>query len=218
MGFSHFKTEIEVARRFHLKTDSEPFVQALSLTNIPEYKFKEIQDNFKDPLSFLSEAATCEDIIKPILKVLATSYPNLRVWSHVTYTVDPENDLAGTPDFLIASPTDIRGEFGVPPLCVVEAKKSDWDQGWAQALAEMYAASTQGATMCYGVVTTGEDWQFGKFDRENALFIKQLHKLSVFDEHDEPSHLQKVFDTLNWLYDQASQVEIVRNDVSSYET
>ena len=214
MGFSHFKTEIEVAKRFHLKIESHPFVQTVSLTTIPAYKFQEIQDNFKDPLSFLSEAATCEDIIKPILKVLDRCYPNLRVWSHVTYTVDPENDLAGTPDFLVAPPTEIRGEFGVPPLCIIEAKKADWEQGWAQALAEMYAASTQGATMCYAVVSTGEEWQFGKFEREGAVFTKQLHKLSVFDEQDEPGNLQKLFDTLNWLFDQASQVKIVQNDVS----
>jgi len=46
----------------------------------------------------------------------------------------------------------------VPPLCVIEAKKEDWDEGWAPALAEMYAASIQGATVCYAVVTSGEQW------------------------------------------------------------
>ncbi|MDM8521378.1 hypothetical protein QUF64_15130 [Anaerolineales bacterium HSG6] len=79
-------------------------------------------------------------------------------------------------------------------------------------MAEMYAASTQGTTMCYAVVTTGEDWQFGKFNRENALFIKQLSKISVLDENDEPGNLQKLFDTLNWLFDQASKVKIVRTE------
>ncbi|MCI5120671.1 MAG: hypothetical protein D3908_05675, partial [Candidatus Electrothrix sp. AUS4] len=102
MGFSQFKSEIEVARRFNLRTDYKPFVQTLALKNIPEYKFEEIQENFKDPLSFLSEAATCEDIIKPILKVLDKCYPDFRVWSHVNYSVDPENDLTGIPDFLVA--------------------------------------------------------------------------------------------------------------------
>ncbi|CAK8724777.1 hypothetical protein H206_02993 [Candidatus Electrothrix aarhusensis] len=209
MGFSQFKSEIEVARRFNLRTDSKPFVQTLPLENIPEYKLEEIKENFKDPLSFLSESATCEDIIKPILKVLDKCYPDFRVWSHVQYSVDPENDLAGIPDFLVARTTQIRGELGVPPLCVVEAKKADWDQGWAQALAEMYAASIQGATRCYAIVTTGVEWQFGQFDREAALFIKQMSKLSVLDDNDEPSNLQKLFDSLNWLFEKASRVEIV---------
>ena len=209
MGFSHFKTEVEVARKFKLKTDTKPFVKMLALTEIPPYKFEEIKENFKDPLSFISEAAICEDIIKPILKVLDKCYPNFRVWSHVSYNVDPENDLSGIPDFLIAPTTEIRGELGIPPLCIVEAKKSDWDQGWAQALAGMYAASTQGATKCYAIVTTGEDWQFGQFDRKNALFIKQMNKLSVLDDCDEPSHLQKLFDTLNWLFGEADKVRII---------
>ena len=209
MGFSQFKSEIEVARRFNLRTDYKPFVRTSALKNIPEYKLKEIKENFKDPLSFLSEAATCEDIIKPILKVLDKCYPDFRVWSHVQYSVDPENDLTGIPDFLVARTTEIRGELGVPPLCVVEAKKADWDQGWAQALAEMYAASLQGATRCYAAVTTGVEWQFGQFDREASLFIKQMSKLSVLDDNDEPSNLQKLFDTLNWLFEQASRVEIV---------
>ena len=213
MGFSQFKSEIEVARRFNLRTDYRPFVQTLALKNIPKYKFEEIKENFKDPLSFLSEAATCEDIIKPILKVLDKCYPDFRVWSHVQYSVDPENDLTGIPDFLVARTTQIRGELGVPPLCVVEAKKADWDQGWAQALAEMYAASIQGATMCYAAVTTGAEWQFGQFDRDAALFIKQMSKLSVLDDNDEPSNLQKLFDTLNWLFDQASRVKIVPSTV-----
>ncbi|MGB5684413.1 MAG: hypothetical protein WBM35_01280 [Candidatus Electrothrix sp.] len=209
MGFSQFKSEIEVARRFNLRTDSKPFVQTLPLENIPKYKLEEIKENFKDPLSFLSESATCEDIIKPILKVLDKCYPDFRVWSHVQYSVDPENDLAGIPDFLVARTTQIRGELGVPPLCVVEAKKADWDQGWAQALAEMYAASIQGATRCYAIVTTGVEWQFGQFDREAALFIKQMSKLSVLDDNDEPSNLQKLFDRLNWLFEKASRVEII---------
>ena len=211
MGFSRFATDREVAKRFQLKTDSKPFVRTLPLDNIPEYKFEEIKESFTDPLSFLSEAAVCEDIIKPILRVLDKRYPNFRVWSHVNYIVDPDNDLAGTPDFLVAPTTEIRGEPGVPPLCVIEAKKADWNQGWAQALAGMYAASTQGAAQCYGVVTTGEEWQFGRFDREERLFIKQRNKLAIFDEQDEPGNLQKLFDTLNWLFDQASRVEVVPN-------
>lgn len=209
MGFGRFKTEIEVAKKFKLRTNSQPFVNTLTLENIPTYKFKEIQENFKDPLSFLSEAAICEDIIKPILKVLDQHYSGFRVWSHVNYSVDPENDLCGIPDFLLAPTTEIRGELGVPPLCVIEAKRADWDQTWAQALAEMVAASQQGATKCYAVVTTGDDWQFGQFDRELALFTKQRNKLSVLDDCDEPGHLQKLFDTLNWLFKQATQVEII---------
>jgi len=39
-----------------------------------------------------------------------------------------------------------------------------------------------------------------------------MKKISVLDDNDEPSNLQKLFDTLNWLFDQASKVEIIRNN------
>jgi len=61
-------------------------------------------------------------------------------------------------------------------------------------------------------VCTGEDWQFGRFDRENALFVKQLNEISVLDDNDELGNLQKLFDTLNWLFDKAGRVEIIRNN------
>ncbi|EDN67376.1 conserved hypothetical protein [Beggiatoa sp. PS] len=69
-----------------------------------------------------------------------------RVWSHIVYDVDASVNLSGTPDFLIARPkkVGIGNLIDVPPLCVIEAKKRDWDNAWGQALAESYAASTQG--------------------------------------------------------------------------
>ncbi len=133
---------------------------------------KQIKKLLDDPLSFLSEEAICEDIVKPILRILDTAYEELRVWSHVPYNVDPAKNLSGKPDFLVARPKRVKSIMDVPPLCIIEAKRQNWDEAWAQALAEMYAASTQGATMCYAVVTSGDLWQFGKFDKKDSLFIK----------------------------------------------
>jgi hypothetical protein len=39
-----------------------------------------------------------------------------------------------------------------------------------------------------------------------------MNKISVLDDNDEPGNLQKLFDTLNWLFEKASQVEIVENN------
>ncbi|ETR72709.1 MAG: hypothetical protein OMM_07370 [Candidatus Magnetoglobus multicellularis str. Araruama] len=98
----------------------------------------------------------------------------------------------------------------VPPLCVIEAKDQDWKKAWAQALAEMYAASIHGATICYAIVTSGEEWQFGKFDKKESLFIKEKKKLFAIDAPDEPDNLQKLFDKLNWLFSEASKVEVIK--------
>jgi len=82
--------------------------------------------------------------------------------------------------------------MSLPPLCIIEAKQEKFDEGWAQALAEMVAASSQGMTVCYGVVTTGKFWEFAKL--EGTLFIKYPVSISA------TNNLQQVFDVLNWMF------------------
>jgi len=210
MGFGNFKTASEVAIKFNLKTERGFFTGTLPF-DVPEHEMKRIKKKIDDPLSFLSEEAICENIISPILDVLDDHYQTLRVWSHITYNVDPTKDLSGRPDFLVAPPlADIAEVMDVPPLCVIEAKDQDWKRAWAQALAEMYAASTQGATICYAVVTSGEEWQFGKFEKEASLFIKEKKKLFAVDAPDEPDNLQKLFNKLNWVFSEVSQIDIIK--------
>ncbi|MCP4697487.1 MAG: hypothetical protein GY862_11630, partial [Gammaproteobacteria bacterium] len=91
-----------------------------------------------------------------------------------------------------------QGRMDVPPLCIIEAKRQDWEEGWAQALAEMYAASTQGANICYAAVTSGKAWEFGKLD--SGIFTKDSNQISATD------NLQKVFDTLNWLFNEVDKI------------
>lgn len=74
-----------------------------------------------------------------------------------------------------------------------DAKQENWKKGWAQALTEMYAASTQGAATCYAAVTTGVLWQFGRLDN-GTLFTRDPLKLSAIE------NLPGVLDTLNWLF------------------
>jgi len=207
MGFGNFKIDSEVADIFNLTIEDSFFIEGLHI-DVPEYEMKQIKKLLDDPLSFLSEEAICEDIIKPILRILDTAYEELRVWSHVPYNVDPAKNLSGKPDFLVARPKRVKSIMDVPPLCIIEAKRQNWDEAWAQALAEMYAASTQGATMCYAVVTSGDLWQFGKFDKKDSLFIKDRNKIYIIDEPPTTDKLQRVFNTLNWVFNEASKVII----------
>ncbi len=133
----------------------------------------------------------CKKIITPILNVVAEQNTPLNVWIEEPFNVDKEKGLVGEPDYLIAPATDYGG-MALPPLCIIEAKKQDWDEGWTQALAEMVAASIQGAQRCYSVVTTGKIWQFGTL--EDCIFIKDPNQISATRE------LQVVFDTLNWVF------------------
>jgi len=52
-----------------------------------------------------------------------------------------------------------------PIIVLVEAKRSDFEQGWGQCLAELVAAQKLNDDVelpVYGVVTNGELWKFGK--------------------------------------------------------
>jgi hypothetical protein len=194
MPYSKFESIEEVAGRFDIEVVDKNIIDMLDI-EIPDYPFSEITKRLNDSMSFINEVTICEDIIKPILTQISIRYKSLYIWSHVAYNVDEDKDLVGEPDYLIATRTK-HGGMGIPPLCVMEAKKENWEKGWAQTLAEMYAASTQGAKVCYGVVTTGDVWMFGKL--ENSIFTKDPVKISATRE------LQVVFNVLNWVFDKAN--------------
>ncbi len=194
MPYSKFESIEEVAGKFDIEVVDKGIIDMLDI-EIPDYPFSEITKRLNESMSFINEVTICEDIIKPILTQISAKYKSLYIWSHVAYNVDKDKDLVGEPDYLIAIRTK-HGGMGIPPLCVLCAKKENWEEGWAQTLAEMYAASIQGAKACYGVVTTGDVWMFGKL--ENNIFTKDPVKISATRE------LQVVFNVLNWVFDKAN--------------
>jgi len=196
MSYSDFKKVSEVATKFDIKVSTAHCIDRLSIEIMPLH-FADMTEKLNSSMSFINEVATCEDIIKPILNLVKKNHEALYVWSHVSYNVDKEKGLVGEPDYLIAAMTN-QAMMSTPPLCVIEAKQEKIDEGWAQALAEMIAASSQGVAVCYGVVTTGKAWEFAKL--ENNIFTKDPNQISATD------NLQKVFDTLNWLFARSNGV------------
>jgi formylmethanofuran dehydrogenase subunit B len=59
----------------------------------------------------------------------------------------------------------------------------------------MVASSLLGAKICYGIVTTGAIWQFGKLDKN--VFVIDPRYFSTTD-------LQRVFNTINWIFHKIS--------------
>lgn len=192
MAYGTFNSVLEVATTFDIKVDKEtPFVQTKTI-EIPTLLFTMIEKKLRDKINYVSEYAICETMIRPILDVIVEDYA-LKIWSHVAYHVDKEKGLIGEPDYLVA----LRNKYGgmeTPVLCVIEAKKDNFDEGWAQALAEMVASSTRGATSCYGIVTTGAFWQFGKL--ESGVFIIDPVSISALRE------LQYVLNIINWIFEE----------------
>lgn len=191
MPYGTFTSVAEVARKFDITVSgSASFVERSEIA-IPAYDYIRIEKKLLDELNFINEVTICERIISPILELVSEQYASLKLWSHVPYNVDQERGLVGEPDYLVAPKTKY-GDMGVPPLCIVEAKKDNFAEGWTQALAEMVAASFQGADTCYGIVTTGNTWAFGKLEQQ--VFTRDPKKFSATVD------LQEVFDVLNWVF------------------
>jgi hypothetical protein len=95
--------------------------------------------------------AICEEAI--------ITSPSLRIWKGPQLESDI---LAGYVDYLVA---ERKRYLDVPLLCIIEAKKDDFEQGLAQCLVEMQACQWQNRQSdreidVLGIVTNGEGWQF----------------------------------------------------------
>ncbi len=196
MAYGNFKTVEEVARKFDIEVANKTAFTRQKEINVLEVLFSIITENINDSISFINETAICERIISPILNTVSRNYERLNVWSHVSYNIDEKKGLVGEPDYLIAPRTKYGG-MARPSLCIIEAKHDDFDGGWAQALAEMVASSLLDAALCYGVVTTGKTWEFGKLE-DNVFTIDPI-SISATD------NLQKTFNILNWMFDKISK-------------
>jgi len=205
MSYGNFKTLTEVAEKFDIELKTAHFIDQLTI-DIPEYPFLDIKQRLGDDMSFINETAICEDIIKPILNLIEINYELLHIWTHVSYNVDKAQGLVGEPDYLIAARSKY-GTMNIPPLCVIEAKQEKFDEGWAQALAEMVAAAIQADKQLgtyYAIVTTGKYWEFAKL--ENGVFSKDRKQIAATMD------LQHVFNTLNWLFSVINQsIQIAKN-------
>jgi hypothetical protein len=185
MSFQDFKSIVDVQQRYGIIYSEDEFISPMALT--PSSAFLE---EFTFSLAHLdvlvSEASRCESIIFPILRDVYKHFADrLAMWSHKAIFFD--SILSGVPDYILS----IKSALGKtvlerPLLIIVEAKKSDFEQGWGQCLAAMVAAQKlngNDATLVYGVVTDGQFWQFGRLAQQqftlnqSAVTTSDLNKL-----------------------------------------
>jgi len=64
--------------------------------------------------------------------------------------------------------------YQTPLLCVIEAKKDDFEKGLAQCLVEMEACRFRNKNLqpidIYGIVTNSLTWRFYKFTVKNEIY------------------------------------------------
>jgi len=167
MAFSEYKDIGQVQVEFNITLDEENFVFAKPVEP-PIIFLQEFDFTLENLPVFTSEGARTEAVIFPILREVYKDYSDKFVlWIQKSFTYDAK--LNGTPDYLIATKSPLgKTVLAKPLLGVVEAKKNDFEVGWAQCLAELVAIqklNDDDKTPVFGIVTDGERWQFGKFEK-----------------------------------------------------
>ncbi len=116
-------------------------------------------------------------LIDAILIEAMQPFKRLKLWKGAML----ESDVAhGAADYLM---TENRGYVEAPFLCIVEAKKDDFEQGLAQCLVEMQACQWSNQQIdhgidVFGIVTNGEGWKFYKLDGAGVVYETVLYSVS----------------------------------------
>ncbi|CAK0741501.1 conserved hypothetical protein [Gammaproteobacteria bacterium] len=113
--------------------------------------------------------ALCEEVIE--------KHHYLKIWKAAPLHSD---EYKGQVDYLIAPR---KAYLSTPLLCVVEAKKDDFEQGLAQCLVEMKACQWNNEQAgsritVYAIVTNGEVWKFYQLTIEGQVFATLPYSLA----------------------------------------
>jgi len=115
-------------------------------------------------------------LIDAICEEAILACKRLRVWKGPQL----ESDVtAGYVDYLVA---ERKRYLEAPFLCIVEAKKDDFEQGLAQCLVEMKACQYNNqqigrAMTVFGIVTNGEGWRFYRLHLEGQVDETALYSM-----------------------------------------
>jgi len=110
--------------------------------------------------------ALCEEAID--------QFSSLKIWKGAHL----ESETAsGYVDYLVA---EKKRFFTSPLLCIIEAKKDNFEQGLAQCLVEMQACQWQNqqhdqSIDVFGIVTNGNTWQFYRLTTVNLGWESPAH-------------------------------------------
>jgi len=195
MPFSAYKTVGVVLKEFQVTYTTAIFIVEVEL-GISDYFREDLEFTLREAVVDNSEFAVCENIIYPVLKEVWKHYYNKFVfWSHQSLTYDP--NLAGFPEYILAQRSPLgKVVFEKPYFLLVEAKQDNFENGWAQCLAEMIAAqklNEKPEQEVFGIVSNGEVWQFGKLKAN--IFTKNKDSYLIND-------LNRLFAAINYIFQQ----------------
>jgi hypothetical protein len=157
-NFSSF-TYAEAFKQLNL-TDLIPWELAATPME-PSAFFKERLHRLEQIFDLQSYEESKKLLIDAICEEAMLITEHLKIWKGAQLDSDT---TAGYVDYLIA---ERKRYLDIPMLCIIEAKKDNFEQGLAQCLVEMQACQWQNHqvkhdTDILGIVTNGEGWQFYK--------------------------------------------------------
>jgi hypothetical protein len=138
-------------------------------------RLADIEEQIQDGIRYVgitSEQARREFLIAPVIReVCRMTQQRVRV----EYPVAVNNWLKGTFDYY----------FQANNLLIIEAKRENLDNGFTQLAAELIALDQWvdvESSLFYGAVTTGQDWRFGIYHRQERRIIEDLKLYRVPEE------------------------------------
>ena len=170
-NFSSFKNE-EAFRELNLENlipwqiDSKPIV--------PSAFFDERLDRLQDSFDLSSHEESKKLLIDAICEEAIHTFKKLKIWKGAPLNSDR---LTGYVDYLIAAH---KRYIDKPMLCIIEAKKDDFEQGLAQCLVEMKACQWMNLQQnqsvdVLGIVSNGSTWQFYKLACNGDVFESSVY-------------------------------------------
>jgi hypothetical protein len=198
MAFSDYKTLSQVQKEFRVKYQEAHFIQGQEVEP-PALFREEFAFSLEHIDVYTSEAARTEAVIFPILREVYKHYYDIySLWIQKPIVLNER--LSGTPDYVIGTKSALgKTVLETPLVIIVEAKKNDFEQGWAQCLAELVAAQGINAPEegpVYGIVTDGRLWEFGKLAGDT--FTKHSEAYTV-------DQLARLFGVLHFIFRSASR-------------
>lgn len=184
MPYADFTLE-SVEAQFALNTALGDLFPDLPAAPVPVW-LREQLDRGRAVAALVSEKARSEFLVAPILLACRELVAGeLAIYSGQRLDIDATRGLTGECDSILALTAPVP-RLGAPLVTVLVAKRGDIEVGLGQCVAQMFGARLFNERAGYpggrlfGVVTTGEAWQFLRLDgptvtlHPSRLFIDDL--------------------------------------------
>jgi hypothetical protein len=195
MPFIAYKTVSSVLKEFQITYTESNFIVETEFHG-SDYFREDLEFTMREGVVDNSEFAICENLIYPVLKeVWKRYYSRFVLWSHQSLTYDQY--LSGFPEYILAKRSSLgKVVFEQPYFLLVEAKQDNFENGWAQCLAEMMAAQRLNENSeqdVFGIVSNGGVWQLGKL--KSNVFTRNQMFYTI-------QELDRLFAAINYVFQQ----------------